>query len=126
MKLRHLAIALAVGALAGLLGLSIYAAWAWSELDVMLEEEQRIASAHARAVRMSNAVDYITLLRLDSQVLAAIKKDAESLQAELATIDDAAAREAARHLGEMAHMAGTLQTGDAPGRPNAGHADAHS
>ncbi len=114
MKLRHLAIALAVGALAGLLGLSIYAAWAWSELDAMLEEEQRTSSAHARAVRLSSAVDYITLLRPDPQVLAAVKKDAESLQAELATIDDAAAREAARHLGEMAHMAGTLQTGDAP------------
>ncbi|MDZ7769926.1 MAG: PAS domain-containing protein [Woeseiaceae bacterium] len=114
MKLRHLAIVLAVGAVAGLLGLSIYAAWAWSELDDMLDEERRISGVHARAVRMSNAVDYITLLRLDAQVLAAVKEDAESLQAELAPIDDAAAREAARHLGEMAHMAGTLQIGDAP------------
>lgn len=114
MKLRHLAIVLAIGALAGLLGLSIYAAYAWSELDDMLAEERRIAEVHARAVRMSNAVDYITLLRLDPQVLAAVKEDAESLQAELAAIDAASAREAARHLGEMAHMAGTLHTGDAP------------
>ncbi len=113
MKLRQLAIVLAVGAVAGLIGLTIYAAHTWSQLDDMLTEQQLIADAHARAVRMSNAVDYITLLRMDPQVLAAVKKDAEALRAELAAIDDAAARQAARHLGEMSHTAGALQMDDA-------------
>ncbi|HEX7719478.1 MAG TPA: hypothetical protein VF389_06715, partial [Woeseiaceae bacterium] len=113
MKLRQLAIVLATGAVAGLIGLTIYAAYTWSQLDDMLTEQQLIADVHARAVRMSNAVDYLTLLRMDPQVLAAVKKDAETLRAELAAIDDAAARQAGRHLGEMSHTAGALLMDDA-------------
>lgn len=110
MKLRNLAIALAAGAAAGTLALGVYATYLWFTLDDNLREEQRIIRAYDQTVRLSNAIDYVVLLRRDPKILLAIEADARSLHETLKPINDTVAREAIANLDEIAHIANVIAT----------------
>lgn len=116
MKLRHLATLLASGTLIALLGLAAYAVVVWASLDSRQQQERVISAAHTKATRLSNAVDYLTLLRRDPMIVDGIEADARSLRVALEAIDHPAARTATRHLSELAHMATTVSSDAATGR----------
>ncbi|MDZ7670906.1 MAG: ATP-binding protein [Gammaproteobacteria bacterium] len=119
MTLRRLAVLLASGTLIALLGLSAYAVHTWTELSARLRQERMIGNAHDRALRLGNAVDYVTLLRRDPQILAAMAGDIESLRAALQAVDDRAARTAVHHLTELSHLVSLLNPTRSPD-PTAG------
>jgi len=108
MRLRRLAVLLASGTLIALLGLAAYAFHAWTELSAHLRQERVISGAHDRAMRLGNAVDYVTLLRRDPQILAGMAGDIEALRATLQAFDDRAARTAVHHLTELSHLVSIL------------------
>jgi PAS domain S-box-containing protein len=108
MRLGRLSILLAGGALCGLVGLTAYAAFTWSDLSKRLAEQRQVFEVFERAVKLSNALDYVTLLRADSRLLSAIRHDALALRNDLHDIDDAYARNAMKHLGEIEHLVDTL------------------
>ncbi|MDZ7645225.1 MAG: PAS domain-containing protein [Woeseiaceae bacterium] len=112
MKLRRLSRLLAIGALGGLFVLTLYAVTSGTRLADKVAEERVVSSAHDQAIRLSNAIDYIVLLRRNTRLLEDLDADAEALQETLAPIDAHQARSARAHLEEIRYIIGVIGTGD--------------
>ncbi len=104
MKLRTLASVGLVAVLAGLLFLAMWGALAWQEINQHLDGISELETHQQRIHEMSAAIDFSTLVRLETTVVAALADDARRVRAQLATIDHRQARLASSHLEEIALM----------------------
>ncbi|QOC22201.1 PAS domain-containing protein [Wenzhouxiangella sp. AB-CW3] len=104
MKLRTLA---TIGLIAALSGLGYVGLWgmaAWQDINERIADVGALEIQLQRMDQMAAAIDYITLVRPDATVIAALSEDARGLGQELDDVNRQQARLATRHLEEISAM----------------------
>ena len=104
MKLRTLANLGLVMVLTSLLFLAVWGASAWIDINDRIDKLAGMEHLHQRIHQMSAAIDYSTLVRLDSTVIEALIDDAREISSEFGKIDHGQARLAINHMEEIALM----------------------
>ncbi len=102
MKIRTLVrIGLAM-VLLGVPGLITYGAWVWHNIEILVGQNERLHGHHQRIHSLATTIDYLTLVRMDPEVVEAMARDASALGQELQVFDHALTRLAVSHLEEIA------------------------
>jgi len=100
-KLRLLAQASLLTALAGLAALALLGAHTWSVVHAGLEGVEEVSRVRDQARALGASLDYLLLVRSDREVLVQSSAEADRLARDVARLGYPSARSAARHVREI-------------------------
>ncbi|OOG23690.1 hypothetical protein B1C78_10410 [Thioalkalivibrio denitrificans] len=108
MKLRTLSGTFLTAALAALLLLGAFSVHAWRTFSGHLEDIHTFSELRTEMEQFKSAIDYVTLIRSDIDVLQGVGVDARRLAESIRTLDPVAGAPAILHLNEIAHLSEVL------------------